>query len=266
MQPAQLPAGVPVGASGRIPDRAGAGSEAAGTFSSWARARAGRRSCACPLPGGDQLGVPAGGLRPVTRPAADPLGARGIPERGHVGRGGRCHLALQALEAGLEVARCPAWPPRPGQAEPACEQSVVIGRLRQRRQRRYRWHAGRDCRGHGHSASSCEGRRARRFLDVAERNPSVEGGGNERVPQGVRPYRLDEPGTAGHPADDPRSTVPVQPLPVGREEDRPPPPARLWPGQSPAPCGGERDGDDLAALAGNDQSAVPPLYGEGFKC
>jgi len=48
------------------------------------------------------------------------------------------------------------------------------------------------------------------FLDVAKRHAGVEGGGDERVPQGVRPYRLGDPGAAGHPAHDPRGAVPVQ--------------------------------------------------------
>jgi hypothetical protein len=56
---------------------------------------------------------------------------------------------------------------------------------------------------------------------MAERNPGIEGGGNEGMPQGVGPDRLGDPGTAGDPADDPRSAVPVQPLSAGGKEDRP---------------------------------------------
>ena len=46
-------------------------------------------------------------------------------------------------------------------------------------------------------------------LDVPERHPGVEGGGDERVPQRVRPDRLGDPGAARDSADDPRDTVPV---------------------------------------------------------
>src|SRR5262245_26777913 len=44
---------------------------------------------------------------------------------------------------------------------------------------------------------------------------------NERVTQRVRPDRFGDPGAAGGPADDPRGAVPVQPLPIKREEDGP---------------------------------------------
>ena len=49
------------------------------------------------------------------------------------------------------------------------------------------------------------------FLDTAERDPGVEGGGDERVPQGVRPDRLGDPSAASHPADNPGGAVPVLP-------------------------------------------------------
>jgi len=60
-----------------------------------------------------------------------------------------------------------------------------------------------------------------RFLDIPQRNPGVEGGGDEGVPQGVRPDRLGDPGAARDTADDPGGAVPVQPLSVRGEEDRP---------------------------------------------
>ena len=40
------------------------------------------------------------------------------------------------------------------------------------------------------------------FLDVAERHPSVERGGDERMPQGVPPDRLGDSGADRDPADD----------------------------------------------------------------
>jgi hypothetical protein len=57
-------------------------------------------------------------------------------------------------------------------------------------------------------------------LDIAQRNPGVEGGGDERVPQSVRPDQLGDPAPAGDSADDPGGAVPVQPLPVRAAEDR----------------------------------------------
>ena len=43
--------------------------------------------------------------------------------------------------------------------------------------------------------------------------------GDECVPQGVRADGLGDPDIAGYPADDPPGAVPVQPTPVGGEED-----------------------------------------------
>jgi len=40
------------------------------------------------------------------------------------------------------------------------------------------------------------------FLHVPQRDPGVQRGSDERVPQRVRPDRLGDPGTAGHPAHD----------------------------------------------------------------
>jgi hypothetical protein len=59
------------------------------------------------------------------------------------------------------------------------------------------------------------------LLDIPERDPRVEGGGDERVPQRVRPDRLADTSTAGYPVDDPRCAVPVQPAAITGHEDRP---------------------------------------------
>ena len=59
-----------------------------------------------------------------------------------------------------------------------------------------------------------------RFLHVTKRHPGIEGGGDERMPQGVWPGRLGDPCAAGDPAHDPPGTVPVQPAAMGRQEDR----------------------------------------------
>jgi hypothetical protein len=72
----------------------------------------------------------------------------------------------------------------------------------------------------------------------------------------MRPDVLVDPGPAGDAADDPGGAVPVQPPPVRRAENRSL--ASLADGQVDRPRGArrQRDGDDLAALAGDDQGAV----------
>ena len=52
------------------------------------------------------------------------------------------------------------------------------------------------------------------FLHVAQRDPGIQRGGDERMPQRVRPDGLGDPGAAGDPADDPPGAVPIQPPPV----------------------------------------------------
>ena len=86
------------------------------------------------------------------------------------------------------------------------------------------------------------------FLHVAERDPGVERGGDEGVPQGVRADVLADSGAAGDPADDPGGAVPVEPPSVRGEEQRSF--GALADSQVDRPGGarGERDGDDLAPL------------------
>jgi hypothetical protein len=73
------------------------------------------------------------------------------------------------------------------------------------------------------------------------------------------PDWLGSPGAAGYPADHPRGTVPVLPTSIGGKEDRSF--GALADGQVDRPRGArcERDGGDLAALAGDHQSPVPAL-------
>jgi hypothetical protein len=59
-----------------------------------------------------------------------------------------------------------------------------------------------------------------RFLRVPQGDSGVEGGGDERVPQGVRADLLADPGATGDPAHDPSSAVPVEPLAVCGGEQR----------------------------------------------
>ena len=67
------------------------------------------------------------------------------------------------------------------------------------------------------------------------------------------------PCAASHPAHDPPGAVPIQPTAIGGQEDRSL--AALADRQVDRPGGPrrERDGDDLAALAGDHQGAVPAL-------
>jgi hypothetical protein len=82
------------------------------------------------------------------------------------------------------------------------------------------------------------------------------------MPERVRADVLGDPGTAGDPADDPGGAVPVQPAPVpgGKQRSL----GTLADGQVDRPGGTrrERDGYHLAALAGDDQGAVPALQAQ----
>ena len=82
------------------------------------------------------------------------------------------------------------------------------------------------------------------------------------MPQRVRAHVLDDPGATGDPADGPGGAVPVQPPPVRGQEHRPVRP--LADGQVDRPGGArrQRDGDDLAALAGDGQGPVAALQAQ----
>jgi hypothetical protein len=99
-------------------------------------------------------------------------------------------------------------------------------------------------------------------LHVAQRNPGVQGGGDERVPERVRSGRFGDPGPARDLPDDPPGAVPVQQPPVRGEENRA---VAAFPGRRvdrPGSAGSERDGDDLAALAGDRQGPVAALQAQ----
>lgn len=76
-----------------------------------------------------------------------------------------------------------------------------------------------------------------RFLDVAQRDASVQGGGDERVAQRVRSDPLVDAGAARDPPDDAAGAVPIHPLPVRAQEDRPVEDVRRWPGRRHGRCG-----------------------------
>ena len=73
---------------------------------------------------------------------------------------------------------------------------------------------------------------------------------------------LGDPGAAGNLADDPPGAVPVQPPPVRGQEHRPV--HALADGQidRSGSARRQRDGDDLAALAGDGQSPVPAFQAQ----
>jgi hypothetical protein len=99
-------------------------------------------------------------------------------------------------------------------------------------------------------------------LHVAQRHPGIQGGGDERVPESVGRDGLGDLGAAGDLADDPPGAVPVEPAPVRGQERWPA--GALADGQVDCPGGAwrERDGDDLAALAGDGQRPVPALQSQ----
>jgi hypothetical protein len=100
------------------------------------------------------------------------------------------------------------------------------------------------------------------FLHVAQRDPGVEGGGDERVPKRVRADVLGDPGAPGDPADGAGGAVPAQPFPVRGDEEGSF--GALADNQVDRTGGarGEGDGDDLAALAGDDQGPVPAFQAQ----
>src|SRR6476661_9018701 len=79
------------------------------------------------------------------------------------------------------------------------------------------------------------------------------------VPERVGRDGLGDPGAAGGLADDTPGAMPVQPPPVRGQEHRPF--GALADGQVDRPSGArrQRDGDDLAALAGDGQGPVAAL-------
>jgi hypothetical protein len=82
------------------------------------------------------------------------------------------------------------------------------------------------------------------------------------VPERVRSDGFADSGTAGGLADDLPGAVPVQPPPIGGQEHRPI--CTFADGQVDRPRGArrERDGDDLAALAGDGQRPVPAFQAQ----
>ena len=87
------------------------------------------------------------------------------------------------------------------------------------------------------------------LLHVAERHAGDEGGGDERVTEGMRSHPLGDPRPAGDTAHNPAGRVAIDPSAVGSDEDRPVAAFadRQIDGPSRPRC--ERHGHDLAAFA-----------------
>jgi hypothetical protein len=95
------------------------------------------------------------------------------------------------------------------------------------------------------------------FLNVAQRAPGVERGGDERVPQRVRSDALGNASLAGDATHDPARGVAVETFAVCADKDRP---LAAFPDDEVDGAGGagrEGDSDDLAALAQDGQGAWP---------
>ena len=88
----------------------------------------------------------------------------------------------------------------------------------------------------------------RGILDIAQRDPGIERGGDERVAQGVRADVLGDPGTLSDAADDPGGTVPVQPPAIRRREQ----------GSFGALADGQVDGAGVRGASGI-VTTLPPL-------
>jgi hypothetical protein len=79
------------------------------------------------------------------------------------------------------------------------------------------------------------------FPHVPHRDPRGEGGGDERVPHGIRARRvLGDPGATSYPADDAPGAVPVEPAALGGGEDRS---FAAFPDSEVDRAGGPRSGD-----------------------
>jgi len=76
--------------------------------------------------------------------------------------------------------------------------------------------------------------------------------------KGVRADELGDPRPAGDPAHDPPGAVPVEAPAIRSKEDRPF--GALTDGQVDR----QREGDDLAALASDDQGAVAAFDAQGL--
>jgi hypothetical protein len=99
-------------------------------------------------------------------------------------------------------------------------------------------------------------------LDVSERDASVEGGGDEGVPERTGADRLVDSGSAGESAYDPPGGVSVEALPVEAKEDRTLNPLADGQVDGSRRARRQRNDNDLAAFAQDRQGAVAALEPE----
>ena len=138
----------------------------------------------------------------------------------------------------------------------------LIGRRRRGTRRRRRWRAGRGTPGRGRSASWFGVGVAGGFLDVAQRDAGVEGGGDERMAERVGPDRLVDAGSAGEAAHDPPGGVAVEPIAVWPRKIGPSTRSPMARSIARAVRGASGMVDDLAALAQHGEGAMTALDAE----
>jgi hypothetical protein len=85
-------------------------------------------------------------------------------------------------------------------------------------------------------------------LHIAERHAGVQGGGEERVTQGVGPDTLGDPPAPGDATHDSAGGVAIDPLPVDAHEVRPVAAFADREVDGPGRPGRQRHDDDLATL------------------
>ena len=102
------------------------------------------------------------------------------------------------------------------------------------------------------------------FLDIAQWDTGVEGGGNERVPQRVWTDALVNPCSSGDPPYDPGGAVPVESSAGAVTEDRSYGSFTHSEIDRARSSWCKRDGHGLAALAVDDESPVTALEAELF--
>ncbi len=103
-----------------------------------------------------------------------------------------------------------------------------------------------------------------RFLNVEQRDTRIESGRDERMPQRMRSDPLENPGPSSDASHDPGGAMTIETATAAVTENRA---GAVFPdGEIDRPCGSwrERDRHRFAALAMNNECAVPALEAELF--
>jgi hypothetical protein len=104
----------------------------------------------------------------------------------------------------------------------------------------------------------------RRLLHVPERHPGVERGGDEGMAKRVWADELGDTCTPCHPSDDPASTVAIEAVAVGSEEDRSLAPLADCKVDGPGCVRREWDGHDLAPLSQDGKGSMSAFEAKCF--